>query len=161
VFGRSRVAQERLWIPAAALEEMAAAADLWAPQETGGALMGYESEDGLVITHLIDAGPEAQRTATGFSPDPAFQLEAIGHIYARSGRIHTYIGDWHSHPNGSPMHSSTDRAAVREISRSREARCERPLMIIIGEDDGWSAVAWRFEPGLWLGRVAPMAIELY
>jgi len=161
VFRRKAVAEEHLWLPEAAFEAMVSEAESWAPDETGGVFMGYEADGGVVVTDLIDAGPDALRSPTSFAPDAAFQLEEIGRIYAQSGRVHTYIGDWHTHPEGSSMHSFIDRAAMREVARSREARCTRPLMFILGGDESWSGIAWRYEPGRWWGRVVPMIAELY
>lgn len=152
---------ERLWLPAVAIETMSAEAELWSPMETGGALMGYESEDGLVVTDLVGPGPGAARTPSSFTPDGSFQLAEIGRIYASSGRITTYIGDWHSHPNASPVYSVTDRAALREVADAPASRCDRPLMVILGTAPDWEAIAWRYRPGFWRTEVEAMTIEFY
>lgn len=152
---------ERLWLPVSAVEAMVEEAELWTPMETGGALMGYESEDGLVVTDLVHAGPGATRTPTSFTPDGPFQLAEIGRIYDASGRTSTYVGDWHSHPSSSPVYSVTDRAALREVANAPASRCSRPLMVILGTTPEWEAIAWRYRPGFWLSRVEAMLIVSY
>lgn len=149
-------------MPCWALNAMAEEAGQLSPDETGGALVGYEAEGGLVVTDLISAGPLAERSPAGFRPDAEYQLREIARLYEASGRIHTYIGDWHSHPDGSPTCSPVDRAALKEVARSLQARCPRPVMIILGEDDEpWEAVAWRYRPGRPWCRVDALAIESY
>lgn len=161
LFWRDTVELERLWISATVLETVAAEAEAWAPDETGGVLMGYEAEGGLVVTRLVGGGPNAVRSANGFAPDEQFQLAEIGRIYEESGRINTFIGDWHSHPGGSPFYSNLDRHAMRTVSRSETARCPRPLMMILGCQDEWEAVAWRYTPSWWRGMIDAMGIQTF
>lgn len=161
LFRRRSVRPERLWIPRKVLEQMVLDAARWFPDETGGAFMGYEAEGGLVVTDLIDAGPLAKRSPTSFTPDADFQLADMARIYHESGRIHTYVGDWHSHPDGSPGYSGIDRAALKTIARAPGARCPKPLMVILGLGESWEAIAWCHKPrGLW-SHVDAMAIVLY
>ena len=160
LLGRGRIAGD-LWLPNWAAQSMIDEAEQWAPDETGGALMGYVSDEGTVVTDLIDGGPAAQRTRSGFTPDADYQLSEIAFLYQRSGRLHTYIGDWHTHPAGSPTCSTVDRGALKTVSRSPEGRCDRPLMIILAGSDPWTMTAWRYEPGRWWDTVHPMEIRRF
>lgn len=155
------VTGEVLWLPELIVAELIAEANAWYPVETGGVLLGYESEDGLVVTDHVDAGPNAVRSRLSFAADAEYQLEEIARIYERSGRIHIYVGDWHSHPESSPTYSITDRAALREVSGSTLGRCERPLMLILGGSDPWMAVAWRYRRSRWWDQVERMRIRHY
>ena len=161
LFGRGRVAEERLWLPNWASDRIVAEAEESVPDETGGALMGYETDDGLVITDLIGAGPNAVRMPSRFTPDAEHQWSEIAKLYERSGRLHAYIGDWHSHPNGSPRYSVVDRAALRVLARSPESRCERPVMLILGGGDHSETIAWRYQPRRWWDRVVAMQIHRF
>jgi integrative and conjugative element protein (TIGR02256 family) len=160
LFRRGRIVGE-LWIPCVVADRMIAAADQWAPDETGGALAGYETDDGLVITDLIDAGPRAVRTPSRFVPDGDYQLNEIAKIYEASGCLHTYIGDWHTHPGSSPVYSRVDRSALQTISRSTDGRCARPGMIVLGGGPPWTAAAWRYHPGRWWDEVSLMRIRKF
>ena len=160
LFARRRIAGD-LWLPSWALDVMSTDADDAAPNETGGALMGYASEDGVVVTEVINAGPKAVRTPTRFIPDEEYQLAQIATVYERSGRIHTYIGDWHSHPGGLSAYSRIDRSALTVVSGSSDARCEEPVMIILGGEPPWTVMAWRYDPGRWLQKVNAMRLRLF
>lgn len=137
------------------------AADQAAPEETGGALMGYETEGGLVVTHLVAAGPRATRSRTHFYPDARYQHAEIHRIYHYSRRVSTYIGDWHTHPFSSTKYSIIDRRAMARISADPASRCSRPVMVILGGEDPWQAVAWRYTPRRWWGAIRAMEIQQY
>jgi integrative and conjugative element protein (TIGR02256 family) len=110
-------------------------------------LMGYEAEDAtLVISSLIDGGPDAERGRSSFKPDGEWQAKEIARAYEASERRETYLGDWHSHPRGNPSPSFSDQRTVKKIAQHAEARAPRPLMIIAGgESDGWRIAAYRFD----------------
>lgn len=160
LFGRRRIAGE-IWVPSWAMNTMIAEAERWEPHETGGALVGYEIEDGAVITDLVDAGPAAVREAAAFRPDADHQLNEIGRLYTASGRLNTYIGDWHTHPDGSPEYSRIDLRAMKTVSRSAESRCAFPLMLILGGKDRWELIAWRYQAQPWWAPVTAMRIRQY
>ena len=102
------------------------------PLETGGVLMGYVDRRAaaVVVTHVVGPGPGAVHERTAFSPDQEWHESEVARLYAESGRTCTYLGDWHTHPDGQPVLSSADRATLRTIARSPEARCQRPLILI-------------------------------
>jgi integrative and conjugative element protein (TIGR02256 family) len=129
---------------------MAALAERRGDEETGGMLLGFEGADRpdeLVVTGLIGPGPKAKHRRYGFNPDGHWQREQLGHLYAASGRISTFVGDWHSHPHGLPVPSQTDEATARRIAENPAARAPRPLTLIVGRDsdDEWLVAAFRFD----------------
>jgi integrative and conjugative element protein (TIGR02256 family) len=160
LLGRRRIAGE-IWVPSWAMDTMIQEAERWEPHETGGALVGYEIKGGFVITDLVDAGPEAVREASAFTPDADYQLCEIGRLYAASGRLHTYIGDWHTHPAGSPAYSRVDLRAMKTVARSAESRCAFPLMLIVGGKDSWELIAWRYQARPWWAPVTAVPIRQY
>lgn len=138
---RRRGLTATVWIDARLLPEMAADAAEHAPDESGGMLIGYWSENGdAVITNVVAGGPGATRRPNSFVPDGRWQQERLEEIYNRSGRLHTYIGDWHSHPAGALRPSRRDRATARKIAGASEARAPQPLTLITVKDEH----AWRW-----------------
>jgi integrative and conjugative element protein (TIGR02256 family) len=110
------------------------AADARAPAETGGMLLGYISPDGsdIAVTHLVGAGPEAVHRRNSFEPDAIWQQGQLNRIYQESGYLTTYLGDWHSHPEGSPTPSREDTRTARRVARYQGSRIAHPLTIILG-----------------------------
>lgn len=140
-----------VWIAERLLETMEAEATEHAPDETGGMLVGYWSETGdAVITGTIGGGPGAVRQPSRFVADGAWQQKRLDQIYLGSGRVHTYLGEWHSHPTGGLRPSYRDRATARKIARTKEARAPKPLMLIAIGDHGvwqWGAFCYRGRRG--------------
>jgi integrative and conjugative element protein (TIGR02256 family) len=110
-------------------------------------LVGYWSESGeVVIAKTIEGGPRAVRRLSRFEPDGDWQQQRLDEIYIHSGRLHTYLGDWHSHPHGEPRPSFRDRETAKKIAAAKEARAPRPLTLICSEDNGewvWAAFCYR------------------
>jgi integrative and conjugative element protein (TIGR02256 family) len=137
---------ERVWIADAIVDEMFAQAREHAPLETGGMLVGYDGVEPLepVVTFVIGPGPMAEHTLDGFVPDGRWQRAELTRIYAESGGVTTYLGDWHSHPDGAPSPSRKDRRTARRVARSAKARAPRPLTVIAGSiEDEWLIAAYR------------------
>ncbi len=152
------------WLSRGAVDELRREAQRHAPLETGGVLVGYRAAEAIVVTALVHAGPLAERRVDGFSPDAAYQASEIAKLYEASGRLDTYLGDWHSHPGGVLMLSRTDRQTIRRISHHADARCEGPVMLVVGGrgDDNaprWDVAGWRFDPG-WRPRLTPITIRV-
>jgi integrative and conjugative element protein (TIGR02256 family) len=127
------------------------------PLETGGVLVGYWSEDGreVVITAVSGPGPKAIHSKSDFTPDYLYQDQFVASAYARSGRRHTYLGDWHTHPDGGTKLSGLDKRTLRRISRAQDARAAAPIMVIVANDGAsWEAAFWNYRPGTWF-RVRP------
>jgi integrative and conjugative element protein (TIGR02256 family) len=135
----------KVWLASSVLSDLEAAADFRFPQETGGVLMGYwiAAPMEVVITAAIGPGPNAIHRRYGFRPDHAFQVEAIEKIYETSGRLETYLGDWHSHPLGAARLSRTDLRTMSRISRTAKARASLPLMLLLnGSLKNWAVTVW-------------------
>lgn len=157
---------KRVLIPPHLLEQCKGDADLHFPFETGGVLMGYHVDGTAVVTEIIGAGPSASHRTHSFEPDYDWQSQRIAEHYQRSGRRETYLGDWHTHPRAlSGALSGHDRAVIRKIIRTPEARAAQPLMAIFyGVPQQWNLAVWtgRLGPG-WLGisklHVHPLMVE--
>jgi integrative and conjugative element protein (TIGR02256 family) len=123
---------------ASAFEELLAEADARFPNETGGVLLGWVVDGITHVRQVVGPGPAAVHGPTGFHPDSDWQEDVIALAYETSGRRVTYLGDWHTHPRGTPRPSRLDRLTMRTIARYAPARCPQPLMLIAAG-----------EPGLW------------
>lgn len=146
-----------IWIDSAAVREMVVDAARWAPAETGGVLLGYWVDEAVVVvTAAIDAGPSSTHSEAGFYPDAEYQARRIADLYEASGRHHTYLGDWHTHPAGGIGLSRVDRRTMRRIGRSSDARCPRPLMAVLADALDWRLAIWCLRPALgrWLSPIA-------
>lgn len=132
------------------------------PEETGGVLLGFRDRDDEEVVQVmtqVGPGPDAVHERHRFQPDSCWQDDQIARIYQESGRIATYLGDWHSHPGGSPKPSKLDRSTARRIARCKDARAPRPLMLILGGQPGsWSPAAYC--AGRWLLRPASATLVL-
>jgi integrative and conjugative element protein (TIGR02256 family) len=157
---RAPVGETTLWLAEAVRRGLGREAARMSPKETGGVLLGYWDAGGetALVTEWIGPGPDAQHTETSFVPDYDYQEDQIALLYAASGRRLSYLGDWHTHPTGSSDLSNTDRACLRRIARSREARASRPLMIVLSADPRWSIAAWQCERRGW-GILASYSIR--
>lgn len=115
------------------------------PNETGGILTGYWTADGTcVVVGVVGPGPEAIHRRTSFTPDPLYHEEEIARIYESSARMHTYLGDWHSHPSAAAYLSRRDLRTIRRISVCANARAPNALMLVIGSGrmEQWELRAW-------------------
>lgn len=141
----------RILIDEAIYGEMEAEAVRSYPLETGGALLGYRAtvdESLLQVTAQTGPGKNAKHKKHRFEPDGEWQQRKISKAYRESGRITTYLGDWHSHPGGSSSPSWTDRATSSKVARSLEGRMPDPLTVILfGGPEDWDIAV--FQRGRW------------
>lgn len=150
------------------------------PLETGGLLLGYDdpATAQVVIRQVVGPGPRAAHGLSRFFPDHDYHRRETARIYASSGRITSYLGDWHSHPGGGTALSPTDRRTLARIARAQTARAPRPIMIVLagtplpadisplpyGDDAEWRVGVWQllYSPSRWdavLGRIRPVECE--
>lgn len=159
-----RLKAETVWIPEALVTEMQREADLRFPSETGGAFMGYRvsSSRETVITDLIGPGPGALFEETRFRPDKEYQYKEIERCYESASRLHTFLGDWHSHPFGVARPSPTDERGLHEIATDPAARQSHPLIAILaGQVDQWDLRMWRHRRTWLRAPYIPVHIRLY
>lgn len=105
-----------------------------APHETGGILMGYRDTSNphrLVITDVVGPGPKAVHTPHSFEPDWEWQQQRVAEIYRASDGQTTYLGDWHTHPTGTPFPSRLDRKAAQTIATAPDACLPNPTFLIV------------------------------
>jgi integrative and conjugative element protein (TIGR02256 family) len=105
----------RVTIHHAALEAVFAECDRYDHDETGGRLIGEyrggrpERRLSVVVSGIIEPGPNARRTATSFFQDGPYQEGVFRRLEAEHPRIE-HLGNWHTHHvNGYPTLSGGDR----------------------------------------------------
>lgn len=160
------VRSERLtaWIAADARSRIQAEAQRKAPLETGGVLMGYWAydESSVVIADIVGPGPNAVHERTRFVPDHRYQDREIERIYKESGRRLTYLGDWHSHPDGPMILSVVDRLTQLRIGSHRAARAPHAVMAIIAGGRPWTLGVWQLvRRKWWTSRCVALSVVEY
>lgn len=113
-------------------------------------LAGYRTANGadVVVTNVLGPGPGAFHGRHRFHPDSAFHTSEIERIYWNSGRVVTYLGDWHTHPHGPAFLSWTDIRTLRRISADPAARAPNALMAILpfAPEEWGNPVFWSVQP---------------
>lgn len=139
-------------MPQSILDRLKAEASSLAPLETGGMLLGYVADNGqsidAVVEEIVGPGPDALHGRFRFLPDGRWQRSQMLKAFYASGGVVTYLGDWHSHPNGGRAPSRRDLKTVRAVARRRRARTPNPLSAILygGDQD------WRLAPHVYDGE---------
>lgn len=139
------------------------------PLETGGVMIGYwaESREEVVICQVTGPGPLAVHSEHSFAPDGDYQESEIARAYEESGRVHSYLGDWHTHPREGVYLSPKDVDTLRKISGFSEARAPVPIMAVLGggEPDwflgAWCYVRGRCEAFTWKRKIFALDINFY
>lgn len=133
-----------VWLPLSILESLLAEAQRRAPFETGGVLLGYWGRGPRepVVTQALGPGPGAIHEKFRFVPDYTYHVNEIARLFESSDGDLEYLGDWHTHPEGSGQMSRKDRKALKNIATDPGARASRPLMLILSGGPDWRATVW-------------------
>lgn len=98
------------------------------PNENGGMLAGRYSDDMRTVTierMIAPTGKNSTRTSFERKVDG---MKEMWEELEKDGL--RYVGEWHSHPNGSSAYSQTDYKAMKDIEK--EVTIENPLLLIVG-----------------------------
>jgi len=105
------------------------------PNETGGMLLGYTSQEGdLVLSNIIGPGPKAVHLNNYFLPDGDYQQKKLTNLFNKSGGAVSYLGDWHSHPFNNSYVSQLDFKTLKEIAFCPTSGTQNPIILILGTD---------------------------
>lgn len=155
------------WIRQIAFENLIKEAQNKYPLETGGIFIGHQANHGkdLVVTDIIGPGPNALHKPCGYLPDVIFQEKEIAKLYGASKQLHTYLGDWHTHPQGKALLSSKDKKVLQRIAKYKDARIAHPIMGILSIMEEAEFLVWRYvEKKFWCCSMAApveMSVKLF
>ena len=101
------------------------------PNEFGGFLIGYYASNfkSLIITDYI--------LPNKYKSDRYLFERSTNGIEKKLKKLFTntkqqyYVGEWHTHPDGSINYSTTDLKAMNNIVESNSIRIENPILLII------------------------------
>ena len=127
---RLRRPRHRLTIPRDALADIAAHGWKHFPLETGGILLGKTTGHEITVTHVIGPGPDAEHQRYKFLPDTDWQAAQVAGAWAED-QTTTYLGDWHTHPEGTTRLSALDEQTARGIAAYGPARQPNPVMLVL------------------------------
>jgi integrative and conjugative element protein (TIGR02256 family) len=101
--------------------------------ELGGILLGSVRGPHLEITAFTPSAPADERTMTCFvRQDHAHQV-AADDAWNRSAHEIGFMGEWHTHPSGSPVPSGIDRASWSRLA----AHTGHPMCFLLASPQGW------------------------
>ena len=105
-------------------------------------MVGYFTDEAIVVTKHIGPGAKAKHSATSFEPDNKFHKVELASIYKNTNQTERYLGDWHTHPNSTAYLSDKDKQTLRKIAHHRKAQMKTPIMLVLGTKNGEIKI-WR------------------
>ncbi len=102
------------------------------PKEYGGLFVGrYVSGNKEVIIEQTILPKKFKSSAFSFERDIE-GLRMTLYQFSNQSPSLIYVGEWHTHPDGKPITSSTDASALRKIASHHDVSIENPILLIIG-----------------------------
>ena len=103
------------------------------PNESGGFLIGCYSNN-LKQLHISD-----YILPKRYNSIPCLferSIDGIKEIFEKifDRKKQYYVGEWHTHPNGSSMYSQTDLQAMIQIANHDTVNIENPILLIVSID---------------------------
>ena len=115
-----------------------------AKYEVGGILLGLRRGDHLHITYATTPGPKDRSSRLQFSRSDRSHRFAAVRRWVMSGFKVDWIGEWHTHPQHTPIPSLTDIQTWQEQIKRRQA----PMVyIILGLQGSW--IGWMDHDSSW------------
>ena len=103
--------------------------------EKGGIIIGSCYESGLVISDVTTPQKTDISYRFGFIRKNLYHQEYMDNAWRNSGKIKSYIGEWHTHPEDNPSPSYTDLQSWKLI------KSDIPLLFMIqGRKSCWCGV---------------------
>jgi len=102
--------------------------------ETGGVLIGFIDANGQAVIREATGKPRGSQFTWRTFLRKTDGLAAL--LKSRWSKNEHYLGEWHSHPGGSPSPSAQDIATMKGISLDPKYYCSEPILIIVGTRHG-------------------------
>lgn len=102
------------------------------PKEYGGLFVGrYVNDNKEVLIEETVLPKKFRSSAFSFERGVEGLRKLLRDFFEQSPSL-IYVGEWHTHPDGMPIPSSTDSSALRTIAAHEEVSIENPILLIIG-----------------------------
>lgn len=100
------------------------------PNEFGGFLIGKYSDDlsTVIITRFL-----LPKKYTGHPTSFERSTDGLHKLLQKlfDSKQEYYVGEWHTHPNGSTRYSSTDFNAMKAITEHKTVNIKNPVLLIL------------------------------
>lgn len=101
------------------------------PNEYGGIMVGYYSEDKKSAYFEKTILPKKYKSSKYiFERGSEGLKEELTKLYEQTPQL-IYIGEWHTHPDSPPIPSETDLNAITEIVNDENVLITNPILLII------------------------------
>lgn len=102
------------------------------PNETGGILVGFYTEqyNSAIISKLIPAPQDSKSGPTWFERGIKGVKRKLDQLWYKKNEY--YIGEWHYHPDSSSNLSNQDVKQMSDISSNDNYKCPEPILLIVG-----------------------------
>ena len=104
------------------------------PNEIGTSLIGRYSEDGFdaIILDITPITSDSKRSGYSLIRGIKGLQLFFSSLRKSSGGQNYYVGEWHSHPDGSPVPSNIDDSTQHEIATDKRVHCPESILVIVG-----------------------------
>ncbi|WP_299884309.1 Mov34/MPN/PAD-1 family protein [uncultured Lacinutrix sp.] len=99
--------------------------------EFGGFLMGYYSNNFKTLTITDTVLPKVYQGTPYLFQRSIKGIGGTFEVYYKKQPNQYYIGEWHTHPNGSTAYSHTDKQAMVNITQCATVNITNPILLII------------------------------
>lgn len=101
------------------------------PNEFGGFLMGYYSSDFKSLTITDTILPKEYQGTPGLFERSIEGIQQSFEDFYKKEPSQYYIGEWHTHPNGSTRYSRIDLRAMINIASCKTVHIKNPVLLIL------------------------------
>jgi integrative and conjugative element protein (TIGR02256 family) len=111
------------------------AADCYGTNEDGGILLGAYRGPHLEVLDFTESGPDDVREHACFLRQDTLHQERALALWAKSGQTVTFVGEWHTHPDGKPNPSRIDKDSWSRLAK----HMAMPMVFIVIAPLEWRA----------------------
>ena len=105
-------------------------------KEKGGILIGYITTDyNIIIEYITEPFESDLSIRFSFIRRDINHEKVLNNIWESNGKMHTYIGEWHTHPEDYPNFSSIDKKNWINLGKKIHPSKKYYINIIIGNKD--------------------------
>ncbi len=116
------------------------------PNETGGIMVGYYSDDlrWTIVTDITGPPVDSILNRCSFYRGIKGLQKFLDSNWRK--RKHYYLGEWHFHPFSFPIPTQSDNIQMINFANNRLLRCPEPILMILGGDPAgeWELKAYVF-----------------